>query len=199
MTRLPNPDLIKKIEQITIEEISKNGVENISMRKIAILAKITPTTIYYYFKDKEDLFESIKKDGFKKFNHYVLSQINDKDSYTKQVEGIIRNFINWLIENKNLALLIFDKLPPNLLAEEEKLAYYYEVSNKVVEILKNGKKNKEFDFIDAEIEANVGFAMIFGIVKLYFNKRLSPQFWDDISVLVDRIVQIVLNSIKNKE
>ncbi len=194
--RAANPGLVKKIKSITIKEISRSGVESISMRNIARLAEITPTTIYYYFRDKMALFESIKKDAFEKLNDFVLSRINPGDSFSKQTESLVRAFTIWLIDNRRISELIFDKLPPNIKANEETMAHYYILSNKVLEIINQGRETGEFKFDDAEVEANVGLGMIFGIVKLHFNKRLSPRFWDDIEPLVERMTQIILNSLK---
>ncbi len=198
MTRLPNPELIKKIKQITIKEIFKNGIENISMRKLAKNLKITPTTIYYYFKNKEELFEEIKRDGFDDLNRFVIGKINENDNYEEQLKCLINNFVKWILDNKNISELMFDKLPPNIEADDKNFLYYYELNLKAIDILKKGKNNKEFDFKDAYIEANIGFAMIYGITKLHFNKRLSSEFWDDISPLVERMIEMIFNSLKKR-
>jgi AcrR family transcriptional regulator len=198
LTRLPNPELIKKIKQITIKEIFKNGIENISMRKLAKNLKITPTTIYYYFKNKEELFEEIKRDGFDDLNRFVIGKINENDNYEEQLKCLINNFVKWILDNKNISELMFDKLPPNIEADDKNFLYYYELNLKAIDILKKGKNNKEFDFKDAYIEANIGFAMIYGITKLHFNKRLSSEFWDDISPLVERMIEMIFNSLKKR-
>jgi TetR/AcrR family transcriptional repressor of multidrug resistance operon len=60
MPRPPNPDLIRTIKNIVATEVQKKGVDGLSLRHIAKCAGITPSTIYYYFENKEDLLNAIK-------------------------------------------------------------------------------------------------------------------------------------------
>jgi|GEM_PF-1372251 len=195
MSRIPNPELINIIKKIAIDEIIINGINNISMRKIAKKADITATTIYYYFDSKEKLFEKIKIDSFEELNNYVLKNINSTDRVIKQLKNLIEFFIKWILNNINLAELIFDKLPAELNIPEEQLFHYSKINYKVIEILENGKKNNEFFFDDAKIESSVGFAMIFGLIKLHTNKRLLPDYWDNIDILINRVIELIFLSI----
>jgi AcrR family transcriptional regulator len=199
MTRKANPELINEIEQITINEIIKNGINSISMRKIAKKAGITPTTIYYYFKNKKALFEKIKYNAFTKVNDYVLFKINKTDNYTKQLKDLMTYFIEWILKNKNIAEIIFDKLPPQLEMSEKIFEHYSKINLTAIDILKKGKDNNEFDFKSAEVESTIGFALIYGTVKLYFNKRILPEFWDNIDILINRLIDIIFLAIKTKE
>jgi len=47
----------------------KNGFENVSMRQIAEKIEYSPTTIYLYFKDKDELFQSLCEETFTKLEH----------------------------------------------------------------------------------------------------------------------------------
>ena len=58
MTRPANPKLVNELLNITRDLIIARGARNVTMREIAGLAGVTPTTIHYYFGDKRGLFEA---------------------------------------------------------------------------------------------------------------------------------------------
>ena len=60
MARPANPELIEKLILLTINDIHEHGTKKLSMRNLATKANITPTTIYYYFENKEDLLDQVK-------------------------------------------------------------------------------------------------------------------------------------------
>jgi len=47
----------------------KNGYDNVSMRQIAEKIEYSPTTIYLYFKDKDELIQSLVEETFRKLEH----------------------------------------------------------------------------------------------------------------------------------
>ncbi|MEM7107167.1 MAG: TetR/AcrR family transcriptional regulator [Bacteroidota bacterium] len=49
----------------------EQGYEKTSMRNIAEAIEYSPTTIYLYFKDKNELFYALSEEGFRKFFSYV--------------------------------------------------------------------------------------------------------------------------------
>jgi AcrR family transcriptional regulator len=57
-------DLRQKILDAASELFAKDGYESVSMRKIAEKIEYSPTTIYLYFKDKNDLLNQICEETF---------------------------------------------------------------------------------------------------------------------------------------
>ncbi len=57
-------DLRQKILDAASEVFAKDGYESVSMRKIAEKIEYSPTTIYLYFKDKNDLLNQICEETF---------------------------------------------------------------------------------------------------------------------------------------
>ncbi|MEO8072099.1 MAG: TetR/AcrR family transcriptional regulator [Acidobacteriota bacterium] len=57
-------DLQQKILDAASELFAKDGYESVSMRKIADKIEYSPTTIYLYFKDKNDLLNQICEETF---------------------------------------------------------------------------------------------------------------------------------------
>ena len=59
-------DLRQKILDAASEMFAEDGYESVSMRKIADKIDYSPTTIYLYFKDKNDLLNQICEETFAK-------------------------------------------------------------------------------------------------------------------------------------
>ncbi|MEO6589856.1 MAG: TetR/AcrR family transcriptional regulator [Pyrinomonadaceae bacterium] len=59
-------NLRQKILDAASEMFAKDGYESVSMRKIADCIEYSPTTIYLYFKDKNDLLNQICEETFAK-------------------------------------------------------------------------------------------------------------------------------------
>ena len=52
-----------QIKQAAIRQIEKFGIDKTSMRSIAAEANMTTGAIYYYYKNKQDLFDEIVTDS----------------------------------------------------------------------------------------------------------------------------------------
>jgi len=59
--------LRREILHAATELVDKDGYENFSMRKLAQRIDYSPTTIYHYFKSKDDLLDAICEEVFAKF------------------------------------------------------------------------------------------------------------------------------------
>lgn len=57
----------------------EEGFENVTMRKIADLIEYSPTTVYLYFKDKNEIFYQLHELGFQKLTEFNanLASINN--------------------------------------------------------------------------------------------------------------------------
>lgn len=60
-------DLRREIIHAATELVENDGYENFSMRKLAQRIEYSPTTIYHYFKGKDDLLAEICEEVFAKF------------------------------------------------------------------------------------------------------------------------------------
>jgi len=68
------------VRKKTIEIIVKDGVDGLSMQKLAKAAKVSPATIYLYFKNRNDLITKVYLDVTKKMLEATLKNF-DPDSH----------------------------------------------------------------------------------------------------------------------
>ena len=61
-------NLKEKLIQSAYDWISENGIEGISLRKIAKISNVSQTAPYRHFSSKEHLLADVTKLGFKNFS-----------------------------------------------------------------------------------------------------------------------------------
>lgn len=93
-----------KILKETFNLIGKKSVKDVSMREIAAACNITKPSLYYYFKDKDDICYTIIK--------YVLEEQNKK----------LKQYIEQNISLKNILTDIFQKVFKE--KEKKSLAFF---------------------------------------------------------------------------
>lgn len=64
------------ILEAAIEMFDHEGYEGFSLRQVAENIGYTPTTIYLYFKDKDDLLFAVCSQGFTEFTHALQTAYN---------------------------------------------------------------------------------------------------------------------------
>ena len=92
-----------QIKQAAIRQIEKFGIDKTSMRSIAAEANMTTGAIYYYYKNKQDLFDEIVTDSIH-FAHRIFHE-NENE---KIKEARIR--FKRLQEEKLYLLLLSDAM-----------------------------------------------------------------------------------------
>lgn len=199
MSRPPNPELIENIQLVVVDLVRQKGVDALTLRMIARRLSITATTIYYYYKDKDDLINKIKLRGFIDLDNFIAESINQRESYKNQLRTVVTAFVKWCAENENLASLMFEKLSPNTTNSKENDAAFKKTFGRVTEILKKGKEKGEFKVDDLELEATMAFSMIYGMVVLYFNKRFSEKYNKDIELLAKKSTELLYNHLGVKK
>jgi len=196
MSRPGNPELINEIQQIAVNEIAVKGTDGISMRQVASQAGISPTTIYYYYQDKDNLIESIKQMTIDHMDRFITSKIDPDSTNEEQAAAFCKAFVGWCIENRNLADLLFEKLPSNPEATTKTMNKYYKTFLRAVKVLKAGNESGEFKIEDEGLEATLAFAWLYGIVKLHMHNALLPQHRDNLDLLVDKIIATLIRHLK---
>jgi len=79
---------------------AEKGFAGTSMRDIAQAASINLSLIYYYFKNKEDLFFSVLEEGFLGLNQALQEELDKSSDTVQAICNFIRGFISYTFYNK---------------------------------------------------------------------------------------------------
>lgn len=197
MGRPANPQLIKMIQNIVAEEIQSKGLEGVTVRLIAQRAGITATTIYYYYKNKEELFDELKFNVTREMDEYIFSRINREDPPEKQLEDLIGAFVEWSIAHPKLLDLVFDTLPPKTNLTQEEEADLYQTQNKIIELMEKLSLKNENSF-NPKVDSSIYIGLAYGVVKLFLNKRVLPEHWEDITPLKEKMIDFIITNLRSQ-
>lgn len=79
---------------------AEKGFSGTSMRDIAQSASINLSLIYYYFKNKEDLFFSVLEEGFLEMNKSLQKELEKSQDIIESIRNFIRGLISYTFHNK---------------------------------------------------------------------------------------------------
>jgi AcrR family transcriptional regulator len=84
----------------------EEGFENVSIRKIADLIEYSPTTVYLYFKDKNEILFNLHEIGFQKMAEYN-AELWDIKNPLLRLHKMGENYIRFGMENPEFYNLMF--------------------------------------------------------------------------------------------
>ena len=196
-SRLPHE---QKMKQLILESAVKITVEigydKLSMRKIADAIGYTPTTIYLYYKDKEQIVADISKEVYKKIinNITIILDENKNVAFNKQLELCFKVFIQTIVDNSEMGKAVFRSgtktiFAPNLdsdLPEEDGII-------RLQKLLLLGQQHSVFRKLDNHvawmlISSLIGFSMNVIENRLHINEN----WLDLLDIYVDMLISGLL-------
>ena len=165
-------ELKGKILQAAKELFMQKGFEEVSIRNIAEKIEYSPTTIYLYFKDKDDIFCELHREGFTLLNQYFRPLAHVADPY-ERLKAINKAYISFALENGEFYDLMFIINSPMKAIqkdesdwEEGKRAFAFLVDTIEQCIAKGYFKNMR-----TEVVAFTVWSMVHGIASLEIRNR----------------------------
>lgn len=99
-------ELKARILQAAKELFIEKGFEQTSIRNIAERIEYSPTTIYLYYKDKDDIFYSLHQEGFVLMNQHFRPLANVVNPL-ERLKAMGRTYLTFAAENPELYRLMF--------------------------------------------------------------------------------------------
>lgn len=150
----------------------EKGYEQASMRSIAQEIRYSPGSLYFYFKDKSEIFHELHKEGFR----LLLNQLKVLDKVADPFERLKasgRVFIQFAQENKDYYNLMFivdepvkDALSEGFQIAEEAISY-------MQEMVKECQQKGKFKDMDTEYFTFLIISVVHGICALFCKHRNS--------------------------
>ena len=167
-------ELKAKILEAAKELFMLKGFEDTSIRNIAEKIEYSPTTIYLYFKDKDDIFYALHMEGFTLLNQYFRPLGHVEDPF-ERLKAINKAYINFALENGEFYDLMFIiRSPMNSLSKDDSS---WDEGNRAFDFLLNTVNQciskGYFKGMNPEVLAFTVWSMVHGIVSLEIRNRCS--------------------------
>jgi AcrR family transcriptional regulator len=170
-------ELKAKILQTAKALFMERGYEETSIRNIAERIEYSPTTIYLYFKDKDDIFYALHREGFVLLNQYFRALGHVEDPF-ERLKAISKAYVTFALENGEFYDLMFIiRSPMNALEKEKKDELDWEEGDRAFGFLVNTIEEciakGYFKDMNAEVLAFTTWSMVHGICSLEIRNRCS--------------------------
>jgi len=176
----------KKIINSAIKIFKENGFNNSSVLKIADVVGLKNSTLYRYFKNKKDLYNFIIRD----FEEKLIKRINDNlknyDDIEKKIEIFIREYIDFVKENKDIFDIFREAEFVNIDLSRE---FYDKIAKILEDILKEKISNDNVEILS------------YSIIGSYYFIILNYLFWEEKDIDDEKITSIlkfIFNGIDKK-
>ncbi|MDO1605100.1 TetR/AcrR family transcriptional regulator [Lactobacillus sp. YT155] len=158
----PIPNGKKKVVEASLDLFSTQGFNGTSTKQIAQKSGMSEATIFKYFANKDELLKYILAPVIENIiPNYIedfTTQLNSaEDSIEKRIHFIVRNRYDFLVSNKEAALILISELMTN-----------EEIKNKIVTLFMSRANDlqtifKKFFFSTNEVREDL---QIFDIMRL---------------------------------
>lgn len=193
-----------RILDTALDIIIDQGFENLSVRKIASRIGVTATTIYNYYKNKDELNLMIRLRGFSALHDLLLRRAKPFDKPEDRMVAMIKGYAEFGIDNSSYYEIMFNLNTPKYLdyrgtpieelATREKqvalacMALFTETISEHVSDLKDDRAKYIWD------QVVMFWSDLHGMVTLR-NSRLFHEVIDDVDAFVERRINDVIERI----
>ena len=108
-----NTQTENKILEAAEKVFQLKGKAGTSMQDIANEADITRTSLNYYFRSKDILFESVFKKAMGKFVPNIVEMMTAANSFKEYLPEMVNTIIDTMIENPQIPIFLLQELSSN--------------------------------------------------------------------------------------
>jgi len=148
------------------------GYEQTSMRNIANDINYSPGSLYFYFKDKSEIFHELHKEGFQLlFNQLkVLEKVADP---FERLKAMGRIFIEFARHNKDYYNLMFIVDEPSKAPQAGGFKIAQEAISRVSSVVRECQQKGKFKGMDTEYFTFMILSLLHGICALFCKDRTT--------------------------
>ncbi len=178
----PNPnampstaqDLRRVILDTTRHLLIEEGYNNLSMRKIARAIGYSATSIYLYFKDKDDLFHTLIEEGYSQLQQVFKAIETSYDNGSERLKALCRAYIRFGLDNPEYYEVMF-LLHPEHMARypAEKYRRARRNLDVIASALDEGTRQGVFSVENPRVTASTIWAALHGAVSLLIAQRVD--------------------------
>jgi AcrR family transcriptional regulator len=167
-------EIRKLILDASMKLFVEEGFDNVSIRRIADLIEYSPTTVYLYFKDKDEIFFNLHEVGFQKMLE-LNKNLDTIENPLIRLHKMGENYLHFGIENPEYYDLMFiQRAPMKKLTEmgcdwENGDAAMTRLKTTVSECMEKGLIAKT----DPDLVSMSIWSMVHGLVALAIRERLE--------------------------
>ncbi len=179
------------------ELFAKVGYENVSMRKIADKIEYSPTTIYLYFQDKDELLWSICEETFARLVREFEQIVAGTNDPLQQLSRAGHAYVEFGLSHPNHYKVTFMHGHPSH-AKEQKFDFQGSMGARCFgylrAIVERCVQEGRFRPLDLDTTSQALWAVVHGITSLLISHPVFP--WVDRDQLIDQVMNVMTEGLK---
>ena len=153
--------------------LKTQGVQTLSLRKVAAHAGVSAPALYSHFSDKRELLAHVAAQGYRAFSASMREQLPDNPTSEKDyLVGLARGYIYFATENPALFQLMFSAELDDLPSVPE-LSQASSESYSLLEEFVSKQIAASQSTIPKEIAITAAWSIVHGLANLINEKRIS--------------------------
>lgn len=162
------------------EIVAKEGVQGLSIRKITGAIEYSPAIIYHYFKDKNEIVESLVSEGYGKILESIRDVTPNEEAPEQEIKDIFTNYIRAALASPEEYKAFMLQDDPSILQKTVLLQRGISDTSPTIKALREailrGIRQERFAPADAELTAQILWTSAFGlIIKLIYEKSVPEE------------------------
>jgi len=165
-------DILKVSRAVLI----KQGFGKMTMRKIAAEVDVSATSIYLYFKNKDDLLLALIETSIEKLAGALQKEFSAGDDPVRKLEKMANSFITFALDNPQEYEIIYMVRPEEMPKyPKEKFKQVRKIYEMLADIIEEGKMKGHFSVDDPLMSAYTIWAQLHGVASVIISKRLDTR------------------------
>lgn len=188
-------EIINTAKQIVSEE----GIDNLSIRKIGKKMDYSPSIIYHYFKDKEEIMDILLSQGYTRIIKYIRSVDITEQQADLALQSMLGAHIDASLkypdEYKAFLLSENEKTKAKTIILQEGISRVSPTMKAVCDVISKGIEQNVFASCNVEHTAQIIWTSTFGlIIKIILENNLSDEHIEKLKM---QHINMLMKAIKN--
>jgi AcrR family transcriptional regulator len=194
-------EIRKMILDASMKLFIEEGYDNVTIRRIADIIEYSPTTVYLYFKDKDEILYQLHEQGFA-----MLTEINQNlagiDNPLMRLYKMGENYLGFGMQNPEYYEIMFiQRGPMKALMEKEDCEWRYgdQALNTLKQTIQQAMESGFMYKGNVEAAAMSIWGMVHGMVSLAIRERfdkLIPR--EEIPAMMNKSLNWFLSAIDKR-
>ena len=169
-----------RILGVAKELFTRRGFSNVAIRDICRAASVTAPTVYYYFRNKEALFDAVVRESVSMTGFIAL--LNDECKKAKEPTSQVRAFVHSYLtsfpkERLNIGLYVRHSTELDSVGRNTLTAELGRIQSLLTRIIRKGIIAGEFRQTDPKMAAECLLGMMHRLVfqQIHFRRNYKPS------------------------
>jgi AcrR family transcriptional regulator len=175
---MSSPKQEQRIRAAAKDLFTQRGFSNVAMRDICRAAKVTPPTIYYYFKNKQALFDAVVREtiSMSEFINRMDNECEKATTYDGKIQAFTRTYLSYFPKNLiNVGLYVRDSTKLDSVGRNTLSSELARIQSILTDIVTSGVAAGAFRDTDARMagECLLGMMHRFIFQQIHFQRNYN--------------------------